>query len=114
MATTRSEARATSPLERVAFTVPEFCFRNNISGPTYQRLRKQGLGPKEMRFGLNGIRISAAAERDWQQRLEEPNPELEARTVERATKAGNAGVESDLHVSKTRPAARKQRLTRRT
>lgn len=100
MATTKSEARSTSPLERVAFTVPEICFRNNISMPTYQRLRKQGLGPKEMRFGLNGIRVTAAAEREWQERLQQPNPDLEQQAAERAVKAGTAGAKSDLHVSK--------------
>jgi hypothetical protein len=100
VASTRSEA--TSPLERVAFTVPEFCFRNNISAPTYQRLRKQGLGPKEMRFGLNGIRMSAQAERDWQERLQQPNPELEQQATKRATMAGAAAVKSPTHVSKTR------------
>jgi hypothetical protein len=106
LATTRSEARSTSPLERVAFTVPEFCFRNNISVPTYQRLRKQGLGPVELRFGLNGIRITAQAEIAWQERLQQPNPDLEKQATERAIKAGNAGVKSPDHVSKVK---RKQR-----
>jgi len=94
VASTRSEAGLTSPLERVAFTVPEICFRNNISVPTYQRLRKQGLGPKEMRFGLNGIRVTAEAEREWQKRLQQPNPDLEQQATERAVKAGNAGPEA--------------------
>jgi hypothetical protein len=100
VATTKSEARSTSPLERVAFTVPEICFRNNISVPTYQRLRKQGLGPKEMRFGLNGIRVTAAEEREWQERLQQPNPDLEQQATERAVKAGNLGAKSSKHVSK--------------
>jgi len=60
------------PLERVAYTVPEFCFRNNISRPTYHRLRAEGRGPVEMRLGLNAIRISADAERDWQNRRTRP------------------------------------------
>ena len=52
--------REASPFsfERVAFTVPEFCFRNGISRPTYHRLRAQGRGPVEMRLGLNAIRTS--------------------------------------------------------
>ena len=88
------------PLERVAYTVPEFCFRNNISRPTYHRLRAEGRGPVEMRLGLNAIRISAEAERDWQLRMQEPRPDLEVRTAERAVKAGDAAVKSARHISK--------------
>ena len=68
MGTTRSEAGPS--LERVAYTIAEFCFRNSISRPTYHRLRSQGRGPTEMRIGLNLIRITADAEREWQQRLQ--------------------------------------------
>jgi hypothetical protein len=89
-------------LERVAFTIPEFCFRNNISRPTYHRLRSQGRGPAEMRLGLNGIRITVEAERAWQQRMQEPREDLEARTAERAVKAGDAAAKSDRHISKKR------------
>jgi hypothetical protein len=90
------------PLERVAYTVPEFCFRNNISRPTYHRLRAEGRGPVEMRLGLNAIRISAEAERNWQQEMQKPRPDLEVRNAERAVKAGNAGVKSSQNVSKKR------------
>jgi hypothetical protein len=94
-------ARSDLPsLERVAYTVPEFCFRNNISRPTYHRLRAEGRGPMEMRLGLNAIRISAEAERNWQQEMQKPRPDLEIRNAERAVKAGNAGVKSGRHVSK--------------
>ena len=64
--------RVASALERVAYTIPEFCFRNSISRPTYHRLRSQGRGPVEMRIGLNMIRITAEAEREWQRRMQEP------------------------------------------
>jgi hypothetical protein len=88
------------PLERVAYTVLEFCFRNNISRPTYHRLRAEGRGPVEMRLGLNAIRISAEAERDWQQEMQKPRPDLETRTAERAVRAGDAAVKSSKHISK--------------
>jgi hypothetical protein len=94
-------------LERVAFTIPEFCFRNNISRPTYHRLRSQGRGPAEMRLGLNGIRITVEAERAWQQRMQEPQRDFEIRAVERAVKAGDAAAKSSAHVSKR--AARRER-----
>jgi hypothetical protein len=92
----------TSAIERVAFTVPEFCVRNNISRTTYSRLRAQKRGPAEMRLGLNTIRITAEAERDWQQLMQEAAPEFETRALERAVKAGDAAVKSDRHISKKR------------
>jgi len=97
-----AEPTTRSGVERIAYTVPEFCFRNSISRPTYHRLRAQGLGPKEMRLGLNAIRITAEAERDWQRRMQEPRTDLEKRTAERAVKAGDAAAKSSKHVSKKR------------
>lgn len=83
-------------------TDPEFCFRNSISRPTYHRLRAEGRGPVEMRPGLNVIRITAEAERDWQRLMQEPREDLETRAVERAVKASEAAVRSEKHISKTR------------
>ena len=103
MGTTGSEA-GSSALERAAYTIQEFCFRNRLSRPAYHRLRAQGRGPAEMRIGLNNIRISAQAERDWQQRMQEPREDLEARAAERGMKAGAAAAKSDSHVSKKRRA----------
>ena len=37
-----SRSTAGSSLERIAFTITEFCFRNSISRPTYHRLRSEG------------------------------------------------------------------------
>jgi hypothetical protein len=94
------------PLERAAFSVAEFCARNNISRPMYHRLRRQGRGPAEMRIGLNLIRITAAAEHDWQLKMQEPDADLEQRAQERAVKAGNAGARSTKHISKKHAARR--------
>jgi hypothetical protein len=88
-----------SALERAAYTIPEFCFRNNISRPTYHRLRAEGRGPVEMRVGLNLIRITAQAEREWQHRLQQPSADLKRRATARAMKAGDAAVKSDKHIS---------------
>jgi hypothetical protein len=106
--TTRSEA-GSSALERAAYTIPEFCFRNNISRPTYHRLRSEGRGPLEMRIGLNAIRITAEAERDWQRSMQEPREDLETRAAARAVKAGDAAVKSSKHVSKKRRDGSKYR-----
>jgi hypothetical protein len=97
--TTGSEA-GSSALERAAYTIPEFCFRNSISRPTYHRLRAEGRGPVEMRIGLNVIRITAEAERDWQRSMQEPREDLETRAAARAVKAGDAAAKSSKHVSK--------------
>ena len=103
-------------LERAAFTLAEFCYRNQISRPAYHRLRAEGRGPAEMRIGLNMIRITAAAERDWQRLMQEPNEKLEQQAIERAVKAGEAAAKSSKHVSKrtarkvTPPDARPPRV----
>jgi hypothetical protein len=91
-----------SALERAAYSVQEFCLRNHISRPTYHRLRAEGRGPKEMRIGLNVIRITADAEREWQRRMERDDHEFEVRATERAVKAGGAAVKSPKHVSNRR------------
>jgi hypothetical protein len=94
-------------LNRVTYTIPQFCARNQISRPTYNRLRAGGLGPVEMRPGLNIIRITAEAERDWQQLMQEERKEFELKASERAVKAGEAAAKSEKHISK-----RKRRVVR--
>jgi hypothetical protein len=101
-----AKAEMGSSLERAAFTIPEFCFRNSISRPTYHRLRAEGRGPVEMRIGLNVIRVTADAERAWQSLMQEPREDFERQAVERAVKAGGAGAKSDKHISKKRAARR--------
>jgi hypothetical protein len=89
-----------SAIERVAFTIPEFCLRNNISRQKYRTLRAEKRGPVEMRVGINTVRITIEAERDWQELMQEPQPDVEARATERAVKAGTAAVKSPKHISK--------------
>jgi hypothetical protein len=57
-----------------------------------------------MRLGLNAIRITAEAERDWQRRMQEPRADFKTRAVARAVKAGEAAAKSSAHVSKKRRA----------
>jgi hypothetical protein len=90
-----------SALERASYTIPEICFRNNFSRSKYNKLRAEGRGPVETRFGLNTIRVTAEAERDWLRRLqEESDQDFEAKAIERAVKAGAAAARSPRHVSK--------------
>jgi hypothetical protein len=103
---TKSEP-SSSALERASYTIPEICFRNHISRPKYHRLRAEGRGPAETRFGLNTIRVTAEAEREWLRRLqEEPGQDFETKAIERAVKAGAAAIKSARHVSKRGPVKR--------
>jgi len=113
VAATRSRAKVRAlsgshSFERVAYTVPEFCFRNGISRPTYHRLRAQGRGPKEMRLGLNKILITADAERDWHELMQGPRPDLESRNAVpprlRAART-SASDETRSTNERTRPSA---------
>jgi len=87
---------------QLAFSVPQFCVRNHISRTAYNNLRARQRGPAEMRLGLNLIRITAEAEREWQLLMQQGDPELELRATERAVKAGTAAAQSPTHVSKRR------------
>ena len=110
MGNTKSQP-SSSALERASYTIPEICFRNHISRPKYHRLRAEGRGPAETRFGLNTIRVTAEAEREWLRRLqEEPSQDFETKATERAVKAGAAAVRSDLHVSKRRRPKRQHAI----
>ena len=100
MGATKSEP-GSSALERASYTIPEICFRNHISRPKYHRMRAEGRGPVETRFGLNTIRVTAEDEREWLRRLQkESDQDFEARAAERAVRAGEAAVKSEKHISK--------------
>jgi hypothetical protein len=92
--------KTSSSLERVAFSVPEFCFRNNISRQKYRGLRAEKRGPAEMRVDMNTVRITIEAERAWQLLMQAPRPDIESKATERAIKAGDASAKSARHVSK--------------
>jgi len=91
---------------RTAFSPEEFCRRNGISMATFFKLRDAGRAPQLMYLGRI-IRISAAAERQWQIQRENPAPK-EAAEIARARKlrqrmgrkAGRAAAASPRHVSK--------------
>ena len=56
------------PVERFAFTIPEFCEAHRISQSGYYKIRRLGRGPKEQRAldKLPIITYEAAAE--WRKR----------------------------------------------
>ena len=60
-ATTEIERASARQPERVAFSIGEFCVRNDIGTGTYHKMKRLGLGPDEMRVG-NLIRVTREAE----------------------------------------------------
>jgi hypothetical protein len=97
--------------DRAAFTIAEFCFRNHLSKPLYYKERDLGRGPKEMRIGTS-VRITVAAEREWQRLRENPEGEEKAEIAatagamrERAVKAVAKSVASPHHISRRRGRA---------
>jgi hypothetical protein len=51
-------------MERSAYSIEEFCYRNDICRATYYNLKNAGKGPREMKVG-GQKRITPAAEADW-------------------------------------------------
>src|SRR5436190_21457954 len=92
------------PYQR-SYNIKEFCASENISVPTYGKLRDQGLGPKEMRF-FGCVRISHTDRLAWQAKRRSPTSK-EAAAIEqvleqmraKARKGGAAAAASPKHVS---------------
>jgi hypothetical protein len=105
---TRTPARRP---ERSAFSIQEFCWRQDFGLGTYHKIKRAGKGPDELRIG-NVIRITSAAERKWQRERTYPKgAEAKARTIAeaktkaRGRKAGKLAAASPLHVSQQRKRA---------
>ena len=50
-------------------TISEFCIRHRLGRTTYFKMRKAGVGPKELRHG-SVVRITADSEREWLERMQ--------------------------------------------
>jgi len=90
-------------IERMAFTVEEFCVRNHISKNTYYKLKALGLGPREMEIGRTRL-ISHEEEAKWREARSNPkgdeakrNAKAAKTRVALAKKAGKLAVQSDRH-----------------
>ena len=107
----RSNTAATNPavnptIAEPSFTIAEFCLAERITQPTYYKLKKMGLAPREMRFG-NVVRITHQARLDWHRARENPTgAEAEAIAAtaqtlrERSQAAVKRSIKSPNHVSK--------------
>ncbi len=86
--------------ERVTFSIDEFCERNGISLFTYYKMQKQGVGPREIRFG-SIVKISKAEEADWHRRMSQPskaNTLLKKKLSAHAKRASKAAIASPKHI----------------
>ena len=52
------------PVPRLGWSVDEFCSAVGISRSTYEKLKRKGLAPREMRIGW-AVRISQLAASEW-------------------------------------------------
>ena len=95
-----------------SYTIKQFCQRHQMAKSTYAGMQKQGVGPREIRYGRL-VRISADAEAAWMRAMENPSGKFAAivdasrkRLVQRGRTAAMAAVKSQHHVSKQRRKAR--------
>jgi hypothetical protein len=94
--------------EEPSITIREFCAGEQISEPTYHKLRNLGLGPREMRFpNLKLVRITMKARDEWRARMENPTPEMKKQIAadhqsrsKRLSAAGKRGATSPKHPSR--------------
>jgi hypothetical protein len=98
-------------LERSAFSIEEFVWRNGISPSLFYSLLRQGRGPQVMVVAGNKRLISAEEELAWQRRMSRPTGQEAAhQKAERAKahlhalRAGRLSAEGEHHVSKRRKA----------
>ncbi|TAN77818.1 MAG: hypothetical protein EPN20_01540 [Magnetospirillum sp.] len=72
------------PVSAASYTVQQFCDHHQIGRTTYFKIRKVGLGPKEVRVGKL-IRITLEAEREWVCRMQGAGSSTEAVNFNAAT-----------------------------
>jgi hypothetical protein len=59
----------TTPVERVTYSIDEFCTAHGISRWTYYKMKKDGTGPCEMRVGDRAF-VSVEAATKWRRAQE--------------------------------------------
>jgi hypothetical protein len=103
---------APAAIERVAFTISEFCERNGFSKPFYFKMRSKGLAPDELRYG-GIVRITAESELAWQRartnrtgaEAEKASRDSEARR-QRAKNAASSAIASPTHIARVKTRRR--------
>jgi hypothetical protein len=91
-------------LDEASLTVQQFCMAENISGTTFYKLVRLGLGPDVMRIpGTRLVRISPGARKRFHEKLEKlsrsETGEREHEHRQRlASVAGKIAVQSEKHI----------------
>lgn len=87
-----SKRKPADEVER-SFSIAELCEAENISAGTYFNLRREGLGPREIRF-RSTVRITPDARREWHEKLRRHSATRAARLEQQrriaVAKLGNA------------------------
>jgi hypothetical protein len=60
-----------APVAPAAYNIREFCDAHGISVSLYYEAKHDGWGPREMRVGAKGVRISLEAAAAWRRQMEE-------------------------------------------
>lgn len=98
-------------MSQAVFNIRGFCRDHCLSIPSYYKLKREGLGPAEMRLGTT-VRISMEAAAAWRRARENPTgaeaeavARIESERRARAQKAARSAIASDRHISKRRASA---------
>jgi hypothetical protein len=86
-------------------TIEEWAHKRNRSVATFYNLKKKGRAPATVDPGVGGPRITAQADRDWEENMkrwaaEDEGRRLAERRSAQARMAGRLGVKSEKHISK--------------
>jgi hypothetical protein len=87
--------------EAASYTLKQFLARHRLSESQYHKLRRTGRGPRTMRTGSVGLRISRQAELDW---IAEREAEAEAAQDTEKPTASNPMNNRLLEASRALPA----------
>jgi hypothetical protein len=84
-------ANAAGERDAASFTLKRFLARNSLSESQYHKLRREGRGPRVMKTGSVGVRISRQAELDW---IAAREAEAEAAAKETVSTDNEKGAEA--------------------
>ena len=80
------------PVQKVVFTVSEFCYSRSISRSKFYEMRKAGHGPRIMKVGRRTL-ISYEAAEEWRIRMEsDSRPSKSPRRTQRRDTADSMNL----------------------
>ena len=94
------------------FSISEWCTKRRLSIPIYYKLKRQGKAPQTITLpGTTVIRITARADREWEQAMRKLSDTQEARRAEERRKelasvAGKAATQSEAWMNRNRKRRR--------